>query len=41
VATIKKETGSWKWTAAMAAFQILTAWLAAFLIFQVGSGIMR
>ncbi len=41
VATIKKETGSWKWTAAMAVFQILTAWTAAFLIFQIGSGIMR
>ena len=41
VATIKEETGSWKWTAAMAVFQILTAWTAAFLIFQIGSGIMR
>lgn len=41
VATIKKETGSWKWTAAMAVFQILMAWTAAFLIFQIGSGIMR
>lgn len=37
MATIKRETGSWRWTMAMAAFQLLTAWIVAFLIFQVGS----
>lgn len=37
VATIKRETGSWRWTMAMAAFQLLTAWVVAFLIFQLGS----
>lgn len=37
MATIKRETGSWKWTGAMAAFQLVTAWTAAFLVFQVGT----
>ncbi len=37
VATIKKETGSWKWTGLMIAFQLLTAWLVAFAVFQIGS----
>lgn len=37
VATIKKETGSWKWTGAMAVFQLVTAWAVSFCIFQVGS----
>lgn len=37
VATIKKETGSWKYTAKMAAFQLLLAWVAATIVFQVGS----
>lgn len=40
VATIKRETGSWKWTCAMAVFQLATAWAAAFLIFQIGSWVM-
>ncbi len=37
VATIKKETGSWRLTGAMAVFQLVTAWVMAFLIFQIGS----
>ncbi len=37
VATIKRETGSWKWTGAMAAFQLLTAWVMAFLVFRIGT----
>lgn len=37
VATIKKETGSWKWTCGMAAYQLITAWVVAFVIFQAGS----
>lgn len=37
VATIKKESGSWKFTGGMAAFQILFAWLAAVLVYQAGS----
>ncbi|MBD5480810.1 MAG: ferrous iron transport protein B [Lachnospiraceae bacterium] len=37
VATIKKESGSWKFTARLMAFQVLTAWLFATLVFQIGS----
>lgn len=37
VATIKREIGSWRWTAAMAAFQLATAWAVSFVIFQAGS----
>ncbi|KJJ69117.1 ferrous iron transport protein B [Clostridium sp. FS41] len=37
VATIKKETGSWKWTIGMVFFQLAVAWAGAVLVFQVGS----
>lgn len=37
IATIRKETGSWKWTMTMVVFQLVLAWLAAFAIFQIGS----
>lgn len=37
IATIKRETGSWKWTIEMIIFQLALAWLAAVLVFQVGS----
>lgn len=37
VAAIKKETGSWKWTGLMIAFQMSVAWITAFAIFQIGS----
>lgn len=37
IATIKKESGSWKFTGTMAVFQLVTAWVMAFLIFQIGS----
>ncbi|MGN1147499.1 MAG: ferrous iron transport protein B, partial [Lachnospiraceae bacterium] len=37
VATIKKESGSWKFTAGLMAFQILLAWGVATLVFQIGS----
>lgn len=36
VATIKRETGSWKFTLGMMAFQILVAWCAAVLVYQLG-----
>ena len=36
VATIKKETGSWRLTIAMAMFQLVTAWVVAFLVFWIG-----
>lgn len=39
VATIKRETNSWKWTLGMVAFQILIAWAAAVLVYQIGSRI--
>lgn len=37
VATIKKETGSWKWTISMVLFQLAVAWISAVIVFQVGS----
>lgn len=39
VATIKRETHSWKWTLGMVGFQILIAWIAAVLVYQIGSRI--
>ena len=37
VATIRRETGSWRWTGAMAAFQLTVAWVTAFAVYQAGS----
>ena len=37
VATIKRETGSIKWTAGMVIFQLFIAWAAAVAVFQIGS----
>ena len=37
VATIRNETGSTRWTLGMVLFQLLTAWGAAVLVFQIGS----
>lgn len=37
VATIKRETGSIKWTIGMVIFQLATAWSGAVLVFQLGS----
>lgn len=37
VATIKKETQSWRWTLGMVAFQICVAWAASVLVYQIGS----
>ena len=37
VATIKKESGSVKFTVGLMAFQIILAWIAAVLVFQIGS----
>lgn len=37
IGTIKKETASWKFTIGMIGFQLLFAWSAAVLVFQVGS----
>lgn len=37
IATIKRESGSWKFTLGALLFQLVTAWVMATLIFQVGS----
>jgi len=37
VATIKKESGSWKFTWKMIAFQLALAWTVSTVVFQVGS----
>lgn len=37
VATVKKESGSWAFTLRMLAFQMLLAWCASALVYQVGS----
>lgn len=37
VATIKRETGSWRWTIGMVLFQLAVAWAGAMLVFQLGS----
>ena len=37
VATIHRETGSWKWTIRTVLFQILVAWAGAVLVYQIGS----
>ena len=37
IATIKRETGSWKWTAGMIVFQLILACAAAVLVYQAGS----
>ncbi|MDR2023541.1 MAG: ferrous iron transport protein B [Hungatella sp.] len=37
VATIKKETGSMRWTLGMVFFQLAVAWAASVLVFQIGS----
>ncbi|MBM3300552.1 MAG: hypothetical protein FJY85_11410, partial [Deltaproteobacteria bacterium] len=36
IAVIKKETGSWKWTAFAVSYSLVLAWMVAFLIFRVG-----
>lgn len=41
VATIKKESGSLKFTAGLMAFQIILAWAVSVLVFQIGSLFLR
>lgn len=36
LATIRRESGSWKWTAFSAAFQLMTAWGLSFAVYQIG-----
>ncbi len=35
LATIHKESGSWKWTGFEALFQLCTAWVVTFLFYHV------
>lgn len=37
IATIKKESGSWKWALFTAVYTTLTAWVVAMLVYQLGS----
>lgn len=37
VATVKKESGSWKFTLKMISFQLILAWVVSVAVFQVGS----
>lgn len=37
LATIKRETNSWKWMGLTALFQVCTAWVVTFLVYQIGS----
>ena len=37
VATVKKESGSWKFTLKMLIFQLTLAWVVSTLVFQIGS----
>lgn len=37
VGAIRREMGSWKWTFKTIAFQMVTAWVVSFLIYQIGS----
>lgn len=37
LATIRRESNSWKWTGLFIVFQFAVAWIAAVLIYQIGS----
>lgn len=37
VGAMKREMGSWKWTLRTVAFQMATAWIVSFLIYQIGN----
>lgn len=37
VATVKKESGSWKFTGKMIAFQLVLAWMVTTIVYQVGN----
>lgn len=37
IATVRKESGSWKFTLKMVLFQLLLAWIGAVLVYQIGS----
>lgn len=37
VATVKKESGSWRFTGGMIAFQLILAWVISTVVYQIGS----
>jgi len=37
IATIKKESESWKWTGLSVLFQIAVAWCITFIVYRLGS----
>ncbi len=37
LAVVQRETGTWRWPAVMFAYMTVLAWVASFLVFQVGS----
>ena len=40
LATIRKESGSWKHMGFAALFQLVVAWIVTFLIYQIGSAVL-
>ncbi len=36
LATIKRESGSWKWTVQAMVFQLVVAWLVTFVVYRIG-----
>ena len=40
LATIRRESHSWKWTGFCALFQLIVAWVITFLVYQIGSLIL-
>ena len=40
LATIRKETNSWKWMFFSAAFQLAVAWVVTFVVYHIGLAIL-
>jgi ferrous iron transport protein B len=41
VATVRKESGSWKWALFLISYTTLLAWVLSFLVYQIGSMIIQ
>jgi len=41
VATVRKESGNWKWALFLITYTTLLAWILSFLVFQIGSRIIQ
>ncbi len=37
LAVVKRETGGWKWPGFLFLYMTVLAWVASFLVFQIGS----